>query len=240
MKNTKYYLNQVEKITKEIETKTNLINELSNKTFIREAIQNNNMEQYKSLKAEADKNESEIVKLSNEIETFKIMSKLVFDNAKYIMAQEVLEIVGEVLPQFNNKRLGAVTEKKLNEALKANGKYYIYVHKSEYGRTEINAYAQDNKYYYSLRVEMSVYKENSFIIDNTIIADNFNAEDFSTYAKFTENPRKTAKDILKKWEKVRKINEELNVSISELNSLLPSGINHKYNQNHFYNDIMTK
>lgn len=87
---------------------------------------------------------------------------------------------------------------------------------------------------------MSTYKEASFILNNQIIANNFQAKDFSTYAKFTENPRKTAKDILKKWEKVRKLNEELNGAISDLNLLLPSGISHKYNQNHFYNDIMIK
>lgn len=171
----------------------------------------------KRLREEAKANNDKIIKLSQEIPLFKIQIAILRENAKAAIVAEYLPKIAEIMKPYEGKRYGEKTrEKTREEAHKAGFSFYFDNSRAIVFYPLTNGYRYGSDY--DCRITAKDYNT-PFITEENIIQLS-KAESRSRY-RYTENPAKKAREIVKAFEKMQKAAEAAEAIQSEYNAIIP-------------------
>ena len=207
---------------------------------IAESEENKLIKSYTSLgdlkeKCEAIKaTENDMIKVGKRKQDLKITLKLLQNNAKIALFNEVMPVALEVLSKYNGKPYGVKTKQKISDEVKeATGcRFYI---SSRYGSDEFDIYPNEgNEYGITCGTTYTDGKQKQILIDNKIQLVKFEEIELYYIDKeyVTDIPQRveTLKSLYK--DAVKK-QEELKAACDKFNKLAV-GINHIYYDKHLY------
>lgn len=193
---------EIEKLTVKIKAVEKTIEDLQLMDQRRAAAAAGDREKHAELIQAFKENETKISELCNAVYLDKVTNAFLTDNAKVALYNDCKKAITEVLTKYNGKPYGDKTREKIRTELKEKTGCYIWI-----SAREINiSYHGENKngYYIELcKVRLTTnYNTPVITADNKINAAAL--ETINTYEKYTENPTKAAKNLIKKREKAYK------------------------------------
>lgn len=224
MKNTNEIRKEIKKTTNQIEANENRIIELTKIEERRAAAAAKDFAKVKELRAESESTLDEQKKLSDEIQTLKIKAAILADNLKAAFFTYAMPIVLQILAAYEGKKYGEKTKEKIREAAKAAGiGFYFDGYHTESTTLVIYELSADGyKYGNSTEIRVNTSSENPFITAENVIQAASAAPYISQ--KYTENPGKKAREILKAFSKLEKAHAAAKAAESEYNALLPENM----------------
>ena len=182
--------------------------------------------------------ENDMIKISEKKQDLQITLKILQNNAKIALFNEVMPVVLEVLSKYNGKPYGTKTKQKISDEIKekTNCRFYI---SSRYGSDSFNIYPNDVNTEYNIDCG-TVYTNGSqkqILIDNKIQPVKFeevqlyyiDSEYVTDIPQRVETLKSLYKDAVAKQEELKAICDNFNK--------LAVGINHIYYDKHLYKNI---
>ena len=213
-----------------------------------EAKENKLIKSYTSLgdlkeKCEAIKaTENDMVKVNEEKQDLKITLKLLQNNAKIALFNEVMPIALEILSKYNGKPYGTKTRQKISDEVKeaTNCRFYI---SSRYGSDSFDIYPSEvfykvgNDYNITCGTAYTNGSQKQILIDNKIQPIKFeevqlyyiDSEYVTDIPQRVETLKSLYKDAVAKQEELKAICDKFNK--------LAVGINHIYYDKHLYKNM---
>lgn len=229
MKQYKNILNQIKKTRESITEKTNKIMQLDFKEERKQAAQNGgyfNNKGYKELYEAAQANAGEISKLSNDIYTLEIETRILRANARTALLNEAIPVILKACEPYNGKPYGEKTKEKIREEVKKAG-YSFYF--DGYKESRIVVYTLDDNGYKTHADEATgaAYDEAGHIIqfltdDNRLNISNVIIKPYSD--KYTENPKQGARKVAKAIKAYEEATKAIETQRRALCDILPDGI----------------
>lgn len=177
---------------------------------------------------------NDIIKTTERKQDLQIALKILQNNAKIALFNEVMPVALEVLSKYNGKPYGTKTKQKISDEIKekTNCRFYI---SSRYGLDSFDIYPSDASNEYSINCGTENQKQ--ILIDNKIQPVKFEEVQLYYIDKeyVTDIPQRieTLKSLYK--DAVAK-QEELKVICDNFNKLAV-GINHLYYDKHIYKNM---
>lgn len=227
----------MEKFTNILET----INQTREAIRTAESEESKLIESYTSIsdlkeKAEAIKAvENDMVKVNEKKRDLQIALKILQNNAKIALFNEVMPVALEVLSKYNGKPYGTKTKQKISDEIKEKTNCHFYI-SSRYGFDSFDIYPSEvgNEYNITACTNGS---QKQILIDNKIQPIKF--EEIQLYyidrEYITDIPQRVEalknayKDAVKKQEELKAICDNFNK--------LAVGINHIYYDKHLYKNM---
>ena len=182
--------------------------------------------------------ENDMIKISEKKQDLQIALKILQNNAKIALFNEVMPVALEVLSKYNGKPYGTKTKQKISDEVKekTNCRFYI---SSRYDSDSFDIYPSDasNEYNINCGTDYTTGSKKQILIDNKIQPVKF--EEVQPYyisrEYITDIPQRveTLKSLYK--EAVAK-QEELKAICDNFNKLAV-GINHIYYDERLYKNI---
>ena len=182
--------------------------------------------------------ENDMIKISEKKQDLQITLKILQNNAKIALFNEVMPVALEILSKYNGKPYGLKTRQKISDEVKekTNCRFYI---SSRYGSDSFDIYPSDKSNEYSISCE-TVYTNGSqkqILIDNKIQSVKFeevrlyyiDSEYVTDIPQRVETLKSLYKDAVAKQEELKAICDNFNK--------LAVGINHIYYDKHLYKNI---
>ena len=182
--------------------------------------------------------ENDMIKISEKKQDLQITLKILQNNAKIALFNEVMPVALEVLSKYNGKPYGPKTKQKISDEIKekTNCRFYI---SSRYGSDSFNIYPSDASNEYSIDCG-TVYTNGSqkqILIDNKIQSVKFeevqlyyiDSEYVTDIPQRVETLKSLYKDAVAKQEELKAICDNFNK--------LAVGINHIYYDKHLYKNM---
>lgn len=192
-------------------------------------------EKHKELIQAFKASEDEIKKLCDVLYIEKVKRAYLQDNEKVALYNDCKEAIKEVLTKYNGKPYGEKTREKIREELKEKTGCYIW-----FGNREINiSYHGTNPNGYNIRlceIRVTTNYDTPVITENNKI-DAAALEKLYHYEKYTENPTKAAKDLIKRHNKLYEELKKVDGLLSEYNLAAPDAVKHAYITNPLYRTI---
>ncbi len=211
----------VNQIMNEIKKNTNKANALDQ--FVKEA-------------PWSKRTEPDIVKAANDSQVLRIANKYLYDNARLALYAEVMPTVIDVFRAYAGKPYGEKTKAKINDEIKARTNCHVYIEQTDYScyikivPLNKDGYSDYRWNYKDFNVSARWIggKNIPILIDNKINSDALDLDNWylTDCGEYTENATKAARDLLKKFEAVKKAWDSLVGTCGEFNKICPSGIDH--------------
>ena len=179
--------------------------------------------------------DNDIIKISEKKQDLQITLKILQNNAKIALFNEVMPVALEVLSKYNGKPYGPKTKQKISDEVKekTNCRFYI---SSRYGSDSFDIYPSDKSSEYSIDCE-TVYTNGSqkqILIDNKIQPVKFeevqlyyiDSEYVTDIPQRIETLKSLYKDAVAKQEELKAICDNFNK--------LAVGIKHIHYDEHLY------
>lgn len=212
MKKFKDVYNEITKIYNRIKENETALDNIYRLDERRAAAAEKDFDAHAAIMQDIKNNAAKIAEIQNVVYLDKVTNAFLKDNAKVALYNDCKEALKEVLTKYNGKPYGEKTRDKIREELKELTGCYIWIHGNE-----INiSYHGENPRGYTIelcKVRATTPYNNPLITDENKI----NAaalEETHLYEKYTENPKKAAKDLIKQREKAR---QALETAINLLN-----------------------
>lgn len=174
--------------------------------------------------------DTKVCELSESIKNMKLSIKILRNNARLALYNEVLPVALAVLEKYNGKPYGEKTRQKICNEVKEKTGCSFYIGKSD----EINIYTSYG-YDYNLEATTKYINGNQkkILIDNKI--QSVTMEDFQLWNinKHTENVTETVNKIKELHKLAMEKKAELEAILSQFNALSVNGIEHMYANWHF-------
>lgn len=213
--------------------------ELDNIDARRAALDEKDFDKYVALKEENAANEAEYIATCEAEYIEKIVAAYIRDNIKIALYHETITVIKEVLKKYDGKPYGEKTKEKIRNEIKAATGCSVW-----FGKNEINIYELNKEGYTSpacFEVRATTPYDNPLITDENRI--NAGALDkVHIYQTYTENPRKAARELIKKHRAAYVAAEKLNALLSDLYNAAPDQIKNgghitSYISNPLYHNI---
>lgn len=223
-------LTEINKTREAIKTATTRENEL-----IDSYMSMNNLKERCEAKKATD---NDIIKTTERKQDLQITLKILQNNAKIALFNEVMPVALEVLAKYNGKSYGPKTRQKISDEIKekTNCRFYI---SSRYGSDSFNIYPNDmsNEYNIDCGTVYTNGSQKQILIDNKIQPVKFeevqlyyiNSEYVTDIPQRVETLKSLYKDAVAKQEELKAICDNFNK--------LAVGINHIYYDKHLYKNI---
>ena len=184
--------------------------------------------------------EKDMMKASTEKQTLQITIKILKNNAKIALFNEVIPVALEVLAKYSGKPYGEKTKQKISDEVKAatNCRFYIG---SRYGSDSFEVYPVDtfgNDYNISCGTEYTDGSRKPLLIDNKIQLVTFDEIGLYYIAReyVADIPQRVEAIKAAHLEAVAK-QEELNVACDRFNALAVGDIDRIYYDKHIYKNM---
>lgn len=169
----------------------------------------------------------EMKKTSEKINDLKITIKLLKNNARIALFNELVPVITEVLNEYNGKPYGEKTRNKISEEIKTRTGCRAYITGKYYGSDEITIYTGLNDYNISLGYPGN--SELKFLIDNKIQA--VEPEQLQLYyikRDYFEDIPEAIKEMKKAYNKAVEKQKELEILCDAFNHFAVDGIDPIY------------
>ena len=193
-------------------------------------------ERHEALKAA----ENDMMKASTEKQNLQITIKILKNNAKIALFNEVIPEALEVLAKYSGKPYGEKTKQKISDEVKAatNCRFYIG---SSYSSDSFEVYPVDtfgNDYRITCGTEYTDGSKKPLLIDNKIQLVTFDEIGLYYVAReyVADIPQRVEAIKAAHLEAVAK-QEELNAACDRFNALAVGDINHIYYDRHLYKNM---
>ena len=182
--------------------------------------------------------DDDIIKMTERKQDLQITLKILQNNAKIALFNEVMPVALEVLAKYNGKPYGTKTKQKISDEIKekTNCRFYI---SSRYGSDSFDIYPSDKSSEYSINCETAYTNgsQKQILIDNKIQPVKFEevqlyyigSEYVTDIPQRVETLKSLYKDAVAKQEELKAICDNFNK--------LAVGINHIYYDKHLYKNI---
>ena len=181
--------------------------------------------------------ENDMMKASEEKKDLQITIKILKNNAKIALFNEVIPVALEVLAKYSGKPYGEKTKQKISDEVKAATSCRFYI-SSCYSSNSFEVYPVDgfgNDYNISCGTEYTDGSRKPLLIDNKIQLVTFDEVELYYIA------REYVADIPQRVEAIKAAHaeavarqEELNAACSRFNALAVGDIEHLYYNKHIY------
>lgn len=163
--------------------------------------------------------------IDKEIQVLSIQSKYIVDNAKLSFFNEYMPQVKNILSSFNRKKYGPKTKETIYQAIKEKLNIGFWIDQNNY-HSMVNIYPLDNNGFtdYTIRdIKAITHETEKFLLtdDNKINAAAYPFTPCNISKEYVNNTRGAALDVLRKIEKAKAMERELNTEIDEINKMLP-------------------
>lgn len=181
--------------------------------------------------------EKYICKLNEEIKDLTISIKILNNNAKLSLYNEVLPVVLEVLAKYKNKPYGPKTEKKIRDEIKEKINCSFYI-SDRYNSQEYHIILLGyscNTYNIECGPQCIDGKQKKLLDGNKIQALEFS--DITLYytsKEYIDNIPKRIKELKRLYKKAYEKQQELDALCSEYNSLAVGNIKNIYKDKHIF------
>lgn len=195
--------------------------------------------EYKTEHAEdVKKKDLKLAELSEKVQREKIRIKLLQNNAKITLFDEVMPVALEILSKYKNKPYGEKTRQKISDAVKekTNCAFYIYSKWSghEYSIIPMNL---GNEYNIEVFTKYENGESKALLLDNKIQ----NVEMSDLYVgynhSFYEDIEETINEIIRLHAEAKKKKEEFEAVCSQYNNLIPNGMENLHGSRYIYDKI---
>lgn len=229
-------LKDCRKISDRIEVNEQKIIDLSMIQERREAAEAGNYNEVFDLRQTARENETEIIKLSEAVYLDKVTRAFLKDNLKVALYKKCEAAIKAVFTKYDGKPLGDKTRDKIRNELKAATGCYIWIASNEINISIRNE--QNNFSIAEIRVT-TPYDKKIITSDNKLNAAALEA--VYVYEKYTEDPKKAARALIKEHKKTYEIIKAADAALGEYYSTAPGPIKKAlrtgYISNPLYNTI---
>lgn len=181
--------------------------------------------------------ENELIRLEEKKNDLQITIKILNNNAKIVLYNEVLPVVLEVLAKYKNKPYGPKTEEKIRDEIKekANCSFYISDRYSSQEYHIIPLEFSNNNYNIECGPIYIDGKQKKLLDENKIQALEFS--DITLYytsKEYIDNIPKRIKELKRLYKKAYEKQQELAAICSEYNSLAVGNIKNIYKDKNIY------
>jgi hypothetical protein len=184
--------------------------------------------------------ENDMIKASAEKKNLQITLKILKNNAKIALFNEVLPVALEVLKKYSGKPYGEKTKQKITDEVKAvtNCRFYI---SSRWSSHSFEVYPVDvfgNDYNISCGTEYTDGSKKPLLVDNKIQLVTF--EEIELYyisREYVEDIPERVKAIKAAHAEAVVKQEELKAACDRFNALAVGDINHIYYDKHIYTNM---
>lgn len=195
--------------------------------------------EYKTEHAEdIKKKDLKLAELSEKVQREKIRIKLLQNNAKITLFEEVMPVALEILSKYKNKPYGEKTRQKISDAVKerTNCAFYIYSKWSghEYSIIPMNC---GNEYNIDICTKYDDDKRKPLLLENKIQLVEMNDLYVSCNRVFYEDIEETINEIIRLHAEAKKKKEEFEVVCSQYNNLIPNGMENLHASKYIYDRI---
>lgn len=191
-------------------------------------LEERNMEIYRD-RAKDD----EYAKNCEQIEFFRLVDKILTDNARQSAIEYLVPIFAEIISKFKGKQYGEKTKAKISEQMKQKTGFDVWLTETIYS-TEITFYDTETHFFWHTNTKLELtprYKDGiiaQILSGNTI--QEFDAKEWylSYCADYVDDVIERAYAI--KWARqtAKHAYEQAEQAFSALNALVPSSIDHLY------------
>lgn len=184
--------------------------------------------------------ESDMMKASEEKKDLQITIKILKNNAKIALFNEVLPVALEILAKYSGKPYGEKTRQKISDEVKekTNCRFYIG---SRYGSDSFEVYPVDgfgNDYNISCGTDYTDGSKKPLLIDNKIQLVTFDEIGLYYIAReYVEDIPQRVEAIKAAFLEAVAKQEELQAACSRFNALAVGDINHIYYDKHIYKNM---
>ena len=182
--------------------------------------------------------ENDMIKISEKKQDLQITLKILQNNAKIALFNEVMPVALEIISKYNGKPYGTKTRQKISDEVKekTNCRFYI---SSRYGSDSFNIYPNDvsSEYNIDCGTAYTNGSQKQILIDNKIqlvkyeeVQPYYISREYVTdIPQRVETLKSLYKDAVAKQEELKAICDNFNK--------LAVGINHIYYDKHLYSQI---
>lgn len=172
---------------------------------------------------------NDTIKVSEEKQNLQITLKILQNNAKIALFNEVMPVALEVLSKYNNKPYGEKTKAKISNEVKEKTNCYFYI-TSRFGSDSFNIYPSEvgNEYNITCGTVYTGGNQKQILIENKIQPVKF--EEVVPYyidSEYITDIPQRVKDLKAAYKDAVIKQEELRAACERFNSLAV-GINHIY------------
>lgn len=184
--------------------------------------------------------EKDMCKLNEEIKDLTITIKVLNNNAKIALFNEVMPQALEVLAKYKNKPYGQKTEQKIKDEIKEKTNCSFYINE-RYNSQEYHIIPLEfsgNTYNIECGTKFENGEQKKLLINNKIQVVEF--EELSLYytsKEYIENIPQRIKQLKKLYKKAVEKQKELDAVCDEFNSLAVGNIKHIYSDKRIYENI---
>lgn len=184
--------------------------------------------------------EKDMCKLNEEIKGLTITIKILNNNAKIALFNEVMPKALEVLAKYKNKPYGPKTEQKIKDEIKEKTNCSFYINE-RYNSQEYHIIPLEfsgNTYNIECGPKFENGEQKKLLINNKIQVVEF--EELSLYytsKEYIENIPQRIKQLKKLYKKAVEKQKELDTVCFEFNSLAVGNIKHIYSDKRIYENI---
>lgn len=225
MKTYKQIEKEIQKTRAEIEQLSLDLEAIERKEERRAEAKANNIERLREISESIRENADTITAICDKIYLNKITLAVLRDCYKAAVVAQALPIIAEETAKFNGKSYGEKTRDKIREQVKQRG-FWFYIGGHNNDTLTISVI---NDHGYSCGDDCKAYAPYS---SPFLTSDNKLSFDPSTvfhYYKYTENPKKAAREIIKAYETYKKDIARAYKAQNAFNDLLPENISGQHN-----------
>lgn len=172
----------------------------------------------------------EIIKASEKVQDLKVTIKLLNNNAKIALFNEVIPAIVETLETYKNKPYGEKTRETISNVIRTKTGCRCYI-SSRYTNSNINIYPAE----YGKEITAGTKDGINILIDNKI--QPVKAEDITPYyinTNYFDNIPAVIKEMRKKYKKAYEQQKELEKICDEFNFYAVDGIERIYKDKYIY------
>ena len=195
----------------------------------RKAIQNDDVETYRKYASMEKENLETVRKISEKHFYNSVLLKVLKENYNYLVFVDGCKVLSEICLSFDGKSYGEKTKEKIYKKMQENGFDFYFDGYSKYNYIKIGELRENGCCYGSDYVEgYARLPDNSdcsvFITNENKLV--FNRVKAFPYVHFSDDPEKTAKEIIRLYRKIQEEENKLEKLHGEYNKLIPSGLPH--------------
>ena len=171
----------------------------------------------------------DLIKTDEKITDLKITIKMLRNNARRVLYNELVPVIIETLNKYNNKPYGEKTRDKISDEIKAATGCRCYI-RNGYSDSAIKVYPAIYDH------EIEIYTKDFKILnsDNKIQVPQPDQLKLHFINEYIENIPAAIKEMKKAYKKAVEKQKELETICGEFNNYAVEGINHIYSNQHIY------
>jgi hypothetical protein len=222
MKTYNEILKDIEKAKKALEAAKQKEKELTDKIY--------NAPDFLTRKEIRSELNTQIIKASEKVQDLSITIKLLNNNAKIALFNEVVPVIVETLESYKNKPYGEKTRETISNVIRTQTGCRCYI-STRYTNNDINIYPAE----FGKEISAGTKDGVKILIDNKI--QPIKAEDIKLYYinnTYFDNIPATIKEMRKKYIKAVEKQKELETICNEFNFYAVDGIERIYKDKHIY------